>query len=203
MAIVSKYSLNWNSNDSAGANNGSDSNITYVDWKLNQAASFNGTNSVIIISHNAKWWNSLTYNIWVYNNNTNNKVYICESWSAFAYIGMDTSKLQLWNSTTSSSFATFNSTQDIPINKWVMLTYTFNSWDWLLKWYIDWVEVISVSRWWNQRYNNIQQNTIWSYANLSEYHDWLIDEVEIHNTALSAAEVKNKYLELVGFFTYW
>lgn len=46
--LVSYYKLDSNSNDSFGSNNGTDTAISYVAGKVNNAASFNGTTSTIV-----------------------------------------------------------------------------------------------------------------------------------------------------------
>lgn len=67
MALLAKWTLNWNSNDSVGGFNGTDTAITYVTAKAWQGASMNGTSSGISFAGNT-WLNltgNQTYAFWV------------------------------------------------------------------------------------------------------------------------------------------
>lgn len=51
--LVSYYKLDSNSNDNYGSNNGTDTSITYISGKVNNAGSYNGTTSKSIIGNPA------------------------------------------------------------------------------------------------------------------------------------------------------
>jgi hypothetical protein len=65
--LFSYYRLEGNSNDSKGANNGIDSNITYStgNGKFNQGAGFNGSSSKIQISQMISGTGDFTINTWL------------------------------------------------------------------------------------------------------------------------------------------
>jgi hypothetical protein len=217
MAIVAKYSLNWNSNDSAGTNNGSNSNITYVDWKLNQAASFNGSSSVISIASNLwnTWWvTSINTIVKVATNPWNWVVYSTVSqqnstthvqYNILYYNVWWTYLLDFWRVKANIWNQWVNITSATPILQVWVYYYLSLTYDWaLVKWYINWIFQWQISASWNWTFWYTNATTIWRLAHTwAFYFNWLIDEVEIHNSVLSPAEVKNKYLEAFGFFTYW
>ena len=72
MAIIWKWSLNGNTNDSAWTNNGTPTVLTYVDWKNGEAGSFNWTTTWITwIWSNLNVWADFSIRQWVkYNNIT-------------------------------------------------------------------------------------------------------------------------------------
>jgi len=50
--LIAYYKLDWNSNDSVGWNNGTDTSVPYVAGKIGNGWSFNGTNSKTLVSSN-------------------------------------------------------------------------------------------------------------------------------------------------------
>lgn len=192
MAIVAKYSLNWNANALVWPN-WVDSNVTWVDWKVNWAWSFNGSNSKIDLSitaltnfsfycfFNKNWlgtekaifklWNTADNQIMNLRINTSNKIFI------------DT-----YNWTTSKTTTT---TETITTNKYYFVAITNNSW--VFKIYLNGellktATLHNISYWWDKC-------SIW-YQAVSNvfYFDWIIDECVLLNNTMSDTDIKNKYL---------
>lgn len=193
MAIVAKYSLNWNANDSAGSNNGTATNISWVGWKSGQAGSFNWSNSYINL------WNVFNFS-WTTNFSISALIYY--TWDAWHIISKFAPWISgQWTFTTSDSNTfgmsrevapfSLNSSGVLNINQWNYIVWTYN-WT-AMRLYHNWILVA-----WPQNSWSIASNTrnvrIWSNDNNWDYYNWLIDEIEVHNIALSATEIKNKYL---------
>jgi hypothetical protein len=67
MALIAHYKLDGNANDSVGGNHGTATNVTWVDGKLGQAGSFNGSNGHIPIPRIEKFTprGSFSFSCWV------------------------------------------------------------------------------------------------------------------------------------------
>lgn len=201
MTIVWKWSLNGNSNAQVWSN-GTATNVTWVDWKMNWAWSFNWASSRIKLTNWSISWNSLIMSAIINPNNvTWSRYIISDSWNNYAVMLVLDWILTLYNKTSSTSWNLY-SWWIIELNKYQTVTYSYNNIDWYLRWYIDWKKVIEVYRWWNQSYWNDRQDVIWCYLYSwwsGWFFDWKIDEVEIYNNSLSDAEIKNKYLSYNWF----
>lgn len=199
MAIIWKWSLNGNTNDSAGSNNGTPTALSYVAWKSGEAGSFNGSNSQINANISTWLWWSFTVNCWVKFNTTWTHQAIIEVYVPsynnywFSIVKTNTNLI---------SVNLFNWTQNPNKNSW---TTTVTSWIWYmvtlvrntiadtLEWFLNWVSFWSV----NDTTTSVptySKINIWYWQNPNIYLNGSMDEVEIHNTALTPAQIKNKYL---------
>jgi len=197
MALIAKFSLNGNANDALWINNWTASNVTWVDWKQNQSASFNGTSSVIttwsIIS-------TTTMSIWVWVNTA------VSSATTYPFITKRNSNATwifvFWYTSWLVSFRDYNwsafwfnpsnrSTWTINNWKWRYVVFTRSWTTWI--YYIDWVQ-----SWTTTAASNITPNTnwlkIWRDSVDSVYYTWWLDEIEIYDHVLTPWEIKMKYL---------
>ena len=202
MAIVWKWGLNWNANALVWPN-GTDTSMSYVDWKSNLAGSFNGTSSRISI------WTPTTYNFW-----TNSFYVYCfiksESWwTSYQYpLIRDNSwafprkfyAIEIFNWTLLQPYLFDNwnwwalqVSTTIWYDKWYDIVFQRNRISWLLELYLDWKLVNSVTDNWfrNMDISAWLLNIGWIST---AYYKWNMDEVEIWSWILSPAEVKNKHL---------
>jgi hypothetical protein len=192
MAIVWKWGLNWNANALVWPN-GTATNVTWVDWKSNWAGSFywlgnNTTTSRIIIwsvANISTWFtisalaktNSLTYQqsiFWIDTNIWWPEISILTNWTVRLNKGYQALVL--------------NPTTVLSVNTWYNIASTYN-WT-TASIYINWTLIWSTT---TSSFSNVNKRIGSSWGDNYSFN-WIIDEVEIHNTALSPAEIKNKYL---------
>lgn len=193
------WKLDGNSLDSSwNGNNGTATNITYVDGKLWQCASFNGSSSKIDISTALPSGRSVacTHNAWFKKGVGTNDYIIMWRWeSTWYYYMLHTHAIVTTTSNNRSQSVTITSPQD---TNWHMYTlvqdWTTNDTCWKL--YIDWVYKATTAYGFSWLANWAAVHSIW-YANWG-YANWLIDEVIIEDRAWSATEVRNYYS---SFFT--
>jgi len=199
--IVWKWNLNWNANDSAGSNNWVSTNVTWVDWKMNWAWSFNGTSSKIVIPSwtYLDFTSSYNFNIPIKLNSlpTSWNLYniyfranTAWSWEQLEFLIYNNSWThQIWISH-NSVFYTINYT--LPTWKYFNINIKYTWWiiyldiDWVLVW-----QVTASSQPWSS-------NKTWCFwannaANI-RYFPWNIDEIIIDNTAWNNAQIKNQTL---------
>lgn len=203
MALVAKYSLNGNANDALGVNNWTATNITWVDWKLNQAASFNGTSSDINCGNwsalNITWtqfscwfiirpWSTMVNNWiifkwsaintqWVYSiwfyNWSAMKVVVRLNWAVTEWIW------QLTSATTLVSWTTYH----------VVVTYNWSN----ISIYINWI--LDASNSYTTALASDTNNLyLWLYYSTLYRYNWMLDEVELYNHVLNPWEIKMKYV---------
>ena len=83
---VAYYDLNGNSNDRVGANNGTDTSISYVSGRLNEDAQFNGNNSKITLPNvnSGDFSTGMSISMWLKSskNNFGSTNYQCKSYGA-------------------------------------------------------------------------------------------------------------------------
>jgi hypothetical protein len=203
MAIIGKWGLNWNANALVWPN-WTPSNITWVDWKSNWAGSFNGSSSKI----------DLPSSVDSFANGSNSYSFFC----IFKTSTTGTQK-KLYSSVHSS--ATFSVNFGIFLrtdNKlnivrqgggwlWTELISNNTYTDWLYHFVCatyNWVtkdfsiitdkETKTVTSNFNA-YTNPGNPKIWYYLLGGGFSfNWIIDEVEIHDTLITLAEIKNKTL---------
>jgi len=200
MAIIAKYWMNWNANALVWTN-GSATNVWWVDWKSNLAGSFNGsyvdTNENIITSSDAIF----TYNIlakvwttWTYRRLWGNYI---GDW-VWYYIQIAPNNLLMmdvywWASNNFNRYTTSTYTDTIKYHLFSIVKHEARD----FKIYVDWVEQASnCVNVWSSNFNTTWNWYIWSIpGSWTTYSwNWQIDETEIHNNALSTAELKNKIL---------
>ena len=86
---LASYNLNWNSNDSISANNGTDTSITYSAWngKIIQWAWFNGSTSIIKLpATSIRPTGNFTVNAWIKTSTTGTAKMIFETYSQLSSI---------------------------------------------------------------------------------------------------------------------
>ena len=213
MAIVWKWWLNWNANDSSwNWLNWTNNWVTWVWWKCNNAWNFTAYTTYIKDIPNSKL-KVTTYSCWflIYNNwstSTDWRVFSNLSiWSTNYWIDIAvvraTYKIWVihsfnWNSQWSISTNTWITTW-----KWVYVEVTYNWSNNNIKIYFDWVlQPTSSSTLWNPYtwYSNLYR--IWQCVtwNSDTYLNWKLDDVIFQNTEKIQSEIKNKYLYYNWFF---
>lgn len=205
MAIVWKWNLNWNANASIW-NNLTTSNVTWVDWKVWGAWNFNWTNSFLWNTNIWDYWNIFSISMWIKTTDTTQK-FIYDSNNntdssnrSFIAINRNSTWVQqawylcffwdrawgIWNVASSTN---------ININdwKWKHIVWT-KDWSNNNIMYVNWLQI--ATSWSIPSWDIVSSFlTIWSaYWWGSLNFNWLIDEVEVDNTALTQAQIKNKYL---------
>ena len=204
MAILAKYKLNWNANDTLWTNNGTE-NGTVV---YNEAKSWQGLNSsangriqINTTLFNANW----TYTIsmiamWRQINlvNSRNEAYWKDDaswrWLIITNYGW-ANMICFWLYDT--AWKQVNSANNKQNNVYYHVV-AIKNWGTASLW-VNWKLEASVSV--GTIINWTTRNNIWSYFSNPApvgWMDWKIDEVEFNSTAYSAAQVKNQYA-----FYYW
>lgn len=195
MAIIWKWSLNGNANDSAGSNNGTATNVTYVAWKSGEAGSFNGSSSYINLWAWPSYSNCSISAIVKHNNVTWLQIYY-SNWNAspvrIIWIRGNGNKIEWYVNNSTQYWLISNQT----ISAWVYynVDLTYDSSTWLFSLYINWVldNSRSVPTWLTFTW---VKHTIWANPDgFSQKMNWVIDEVILKNTLDNVAEIKNKYL---------
>lgn len=223
------YHLNWNSNDSSwNSYNWTDNNISYVDGRFWQCASFNGSSSIINLS-NAAWfsWNqartiiarikpsSMPHTNWLYNIFSN---WANSSGQDFSFILYDSnSSGWLANQTVfyirryQNDQASIDIRDTINTTNWRMVAITYNwvssgtatlgAW---LRFYLNGVEIErnpSTDYRNNQSFSTAQSNVSIGGTNMyGGYFLWLIDEVITEARERTAIEMQKYYTFAKGRF---
>lgn len=209
MALLARYQMNGNGNDALGANNLTATNVTRVPGIANQGGSFDWSTSTCRIN-NSLWidWGSMSMSGFIKMNN--------EIWSwiqAFATQGntgtqTTYSMLYEYNGWTRrlrytrvmNSIITWDVYYNISLGNsnryYVSMTY-----DWsLLKAYLNWVFLSQTATSGNWSAGWTTWFDIWAWNGGTVFFaDAVIDEVEVHNTAITNTDIKNKYLYYKGF----
>jgi hypothetical protein len=133
--LIGYWSLNGNSNDLVGGNNGTDTAISYVSGKVGQGASFNGSSSQISIPYKTIFdftdgSNDLpfSFSFWLYNSGGNNLQWIISkrtqnnSWQ----ITMFNKQLGVAFFTTNSNYINNTTVNTISDNVWTHVSITYN-----------------------------------------------------------------------------
>lgn len=190
--LVAYYKLDSNSNDSVGSNNGTDTNVSYVTGKINNAASFNGTNSYFTLGtgfyDNLKTINTYAISMWI-NPTSLTWWAVLYSYTAavdfYAYFSATgkiimrrwaTSNSETWTSVSSGSWQHFVFNYTSSSNVAIYKNGSF-------------VQNITVAS---------TPNTTSSF-NFGKYYDatfpynWLQDEIWVWTRSLSASEVTTLY----------
>lgn len=207
MTLIASYKLNWNGNNALGANNLTATNVTRVNWKMNQGGSFNGSSSTCRVN------NTLGINGSAYSVTCLVKLKENTSWIIFAqcntssfvtnYIWYDYSwwSIQLAFGRTRNSVA--NNQFLYSITPWTTNWYHLGiTYDWsTVKWYVNGVYVWQVSSSWGGIGGWINGFDIGAWnGGTSSFANAVIDEVEVHNTALTQTEINNNFLYYNWYF---
>ena len=205
MAIVWKWSLNWNANDWIWINNWTATNVSYIDWKSNLAGSFNWINSYVNIpnstSLNINWsWSSVSIEVYV-------KInwfpwFIIRKWFEWAnasnywiYI-LNTN--YLFFRVVATNWRSHRANFILSTNIWYYIVATCSYWDTTPTIYINWnsiwltIEDSAISTYLFP--SNTNPVRLGSSSDNTGYFNWIIDEAIISNHILTPAEIKNKYL---------
>lgn len=196
--IVWKWSLNGNSNAQVWSN-GTSTNVTWVDWKMNWWAKFTLNTSQIEIPHTTEQelqtftWELLIKLEWT----TFAHCLYKKRWSASFDIAYNVIFTTTWIAFYQMNWSSYILSQIISWtflqNKIYYLTIIKEPTLW--KVYVDWVLFWQITAP-NISYSTGNKNT-WIWKNpvtTAETMNGIVDELTLHNTALTPAEVKNKYL---------
>lgn len=198
------YRMNGDANDSSGnSNNWTATNISWVDWRFLQAASFNGSTSKIVLWNNLWiiWW-SITMSTWI-------KLW-AEIWSWIYCI------IQQWDS--SSNVANlifyeynwwtrrlfFDRARLWVVDEWFYYNITlwttnrYNiiySYNWTtLRWYLNWVDIWNHVASWNWSTSPGNSLNLWMWYDWTNFpYNWLHDETIVENVAWGSEYVKRYY----------
>lgn len=209
MAIVRKYSLNWNLTDLTWNWSWTLTWWWYtsggINWDLSLSWSWQYATCSNINSYIA-WNNKLTIEALVYPTSTAYKMISVnrqQSWSY--YIDFQLAKdsagkidfATYWQN--NSWWAAVLSIATIPQNKYSYVTWVY---DWAkIKVYVNWVfsnEVTQTVNFWTTSWANLM---LWRNTPVSSTQDWAwkLDEVVYRNNALSNWEIKTRYSFLKWF----
>lgn len=196
MAIIAKYSLNWNANAQVWTN-WTTTNVTWVDWKMNQCAYFPTKNTANTINLNNSYHlsaftidiigNLRAFNIVA----TDYKVLVqryIPNQDFYFWIKSDKVRLTCFTSWWVRTDHEFNITNSL--NTFYLWTIAF-SWT-AIKILRNWIEIgtgpqSSIRQGWSNM-------TLWNSGSVDWVWEWLIDEAIIDNTYKSNAEAKNNFL---------
>ena len=203
--LIRSYQLDRNANDSVWTNNGTATNVTYVDsdvWYNQRCGSFNGSSSYINIW---TWFDQSTWTIcaWIKSSSLTEQ-YIFTKWNNTAatdnifFSTWIANNWKLWFYSWGWRFWNIN------VCNWnlhfVRLTGTNNDW----KIYVDWKLDASYSFnpwfhtwWWWTAY--IWVRSVPNYP----YFNWLIDEVDIYNVVLTEQEIQDLYWHWMRQLNWW
>jgi len=192
--LVSYYKLDGNSNDSLWWNNGSDTAISYVSWKINNSASFNGTSSVVSIanSSNLNITNDISIFCWI------NAGAQTNTYSAFVEKHFSQSYyFWYWNAKKLSFYygwTEVTSGADRIVEwAWQHVWVTYNRSTQTAKFYVNGSVVDTFTTfnptvtWWTTTV------LLWKQQLASRFYNWLLDEVWIWNRELTPSEVSSLY----------
>lgn len=201
------YHLNGNSSDSSwNSNNGTATNITWVDGKFGQCASFNGSSSYITIPDSASL-DITQWTIWVWLNfgSTQQDYPIAldksASGTARNYVLWLAQHSWYWANRYKFYFNYYNWSSRIVYSN-TLYTSLYNqrisviatmSWG-VASIYLNGVLDNSASIWVNLLANSWSLS-IWrqAFSPATTYYNWLIDEIIIENIARTAQEIQKYY----------
>ena len=190
--LVWEWLLNWDATDSLWVNNGTATNMSWVDswvWYTKQAGSFNWTSSKVVCS-NITWIKTIslcltktntttTSNMLFTTNTTWTSNYIWQVHSNWVFY----CNLWWWN-LTPSHWITAN-------NTWYNIIITT---DWSnLKLYNNWILLSTVATTLSLFIWNIWTWNNWYYS--WYYYDWLISNIRAYDRVLSNKEIQILYKE--------
>lgn len=203
MALIAKYTFEWNSNDSVGGFNGTDTAITYVTGKSWQGASMNGTTS----------WISIVGNTGI--NLSSNQTYAF--WLNLSALPGDWLQLRLWNGYWPSSpygmFISFLNTawtyslrMDYSSGITSTVNQTLSTWTWYRLAFVhddtadtDYIYLngSAILTQWSRTANPSASATatkrIWCEDWTGKFTNWIFDEFYIYNNAWTSTDALNDY----------
>jgi hypothetical protein len=202
--LVSWWPGENNANDIQSSNHGMLQNgATFAVGKVDQAFSFDGIDDVLEVNDDPslKPANAITVDAWIYwrgpqaNYNrilTKRRV---TSVGGISYHLVIVGNKLFWGINVSGgitgSAENVSDSNDFPTNTWHHVVGTYDGAS--LRLYIDGIQVASRAQSGSIAYDTEPLVIGWYDSNFGEYFDGLIDEVEIFNRALSAAEIQSIY----------
>lgn len=200
--LVGEWLLDWNALDTAGSNDGTATNVSYVSASrgyVNEVGSFNGSTSYVSIpdfEYNIS--TKFSYNAWIYLDNytTENGIVMQDNFSRWTLFrtSITTGKLNFVRLNSTPSVVTnISSISSVPLSTWTMVTATFDN-TVGSKIYINGNEVANDQVLVNTN-NSTENIRIWSRNWTDNLMDWSIWLVRIYNKALSQQEITQLYNE--------
>lgn len=202
MAIVGKWSLNWNTNDSSWSNH---MNLwtwtSQINKWLNWAYEFNLNWIKTTANDLFLWATSVTMYATIQTTDTWNNKFVLSDWNyivVWLNISVNDWKISCFTDWNSWTFAKSTNA----INDWKRHRICLNASSSVVSCYVDWVLNNSVSNtlntWTHNRWSSIWNEYILNSAN---WINSLIDEVVfVKNWNTPVAQIKNDYAYLNGFF---
>lgn len=202
--LVSYYKLDSNSNDSFGSNNGTNTSVSYVGGKVNNAASFNGTSSKISTPNNSFDYfgtQNFSYSMWIKplvmpaSGKFSNLITVEENGTPLtrdkAVRLYSDGKLSFYGYDGAEKIA-YTSVGLITVSNWYYVTAVYNGVN--LKLYVDGVLKITLAC--SSTFNfTVPKITFSQFASAGTdvYYNGLIDEVAIYNVALTQSQIDSLY----------
>jgi len=203
--LVSYYKLDWNSNDSVGSNNGTDTSVSYVSGKIGNAGSYNGSTSYSTMGNvlDQTGSNAFSISLWIKYSSTGNDMLVTKQLSSgnftwYALWRNNTAwKIEFTIVSTASNLLVVHFPDDYNDWNWHHIGITYNgskSTSWCV-WYIDGnaVTLTSVTNSLTGSSTSTAPFNLGSRNNWNLPTNWLIDEVWIWNRAITATEVSTLY----------
>jgi hypothetical protein len=207
MSLIAWYPLDGNAQDyTVNKNHGTETNITYVNGKIGQAGSFNGTTSSLQITHqNYLISENFSLSMWIRPNNWN-----APTASAFYTKRTASSNgifIFFWAAATSTIYFDFGGNSyrwdtgyAPPLNEWTHLTFTRNSSN--RKLYVNGV-LFSQTTDAGIVSNPVVDAFVGRGSNLNSYNfNGLINDVNIYNHILSQKEINELVKAKVLHYTF-
>lgn len=203
MALIAKYTFEWNSNDSVGGFNGTDTAITYVTGKSWQGASMNGTTS----------WISIVGNTGI--NLSGNQTYVF--WVNFSALPSSGNQVRLWNGYWPSSpygmyisllntAWTYSLRMDYDTATNSTVNQTLSTWTWYRLAFVhddtadtDYIYLngsVILTQWsraTNPSASATATKRIWCEDGTGKFTNWILDEFYIYNNAWTSTDALNDY----------
>jgi hypothetical protein len=186
--LANFWKLDGNANDSWNTNDGTETSVTYTSGKINQAASFNGTTSVINVSSFnlpasassiSFWFNASSYTSVFFGSNSN---------TGNEYIYLSSSS-EIWVQTNVSATFKVFTFSDIPLGTWHHLIVTRDSN--ITRVYLNGLESSSGGQ---TQTDLLTLNQIGKYSNGTVANfTGSLDEIYIWNRVITSAEISSLY----------
>lgn len=202
--LISYYKSDWNGNDTHASNNLTDTSVSWVSWKINDAASFNGSSSTLRTTSSLwiNWW-ACSYSCWV----KLNAEIASSIWSFVAQGNTTTTKTTFYiyyNYNGGTRRLTFGRTRNSVVDQ--LVTYNITMWtsnyyhlvltyDWTtVNWYVNGVSIWTVSASWNWSWWWVTWFDIWAWNGWTVFFaNAIIDEVWVWSASLTSAQVTSLY----------
>jgi len=219
MALVGWWPLDGNTDDySVNNNTGVNTNVTFVNGKIGQAGSFNGTSSFVDIPNSPALnpLKKLSLAFWVYTNETPNgseKNFIDKN-GYFQYrIGLLSngtrgvhSTIQVTNGTTSTFINGYGGAYILPLQTWVHLSYIVDLDAKKISLYVNGVlhNSLNITTITGDLSMVINSNNLWlgRFRTVTTYFDGFLNDVRIYNHALSQKEINELAKAKILHYTF-